>query len=48
MGKMKLNPRYNVVSIRVSDSELAKIKEIMDTRKLGKADAARIYFKAEA
>lgn len=26
MGRMKEHPRYNVISLRVSDAELAKIK----------------------
>lgn len=26
MGKMKQHPRYNVISLRVSDEELAEIK----------------------
>ena len=34
MGAMKENPRYNVVSIRVSDDELEALQEISkETRK---------------
>lgn len=29
MGKMKENPRYNVLSFRVSDEELAEIESVM-------------------
>lgn len=28
MGKMKENPRYNVLSLRVSDYELRELKEV--------------------
>lgn len=48
MGRTTENPRYNIVSIRVDDKELAKIKEIMARKDIGKADAARIFFKAGA
>jgi predicted transcriptional regulator len=34
MGAMKENPRYNVVSIRVSDDELEALQEVSkETRK---------------
>lgn len=29
MGKMKENPRYNILSVRVSDDELVRIREAM-------------------
>lgn len=29
MGKMKQHPRYNVLSFRVSDNELAEIESVM-------------------
>lgn len=29
MGKMKQHPRYNVLSFRVSDDELAEIESVM-------------------
>lgn len=29
MGRMKQNPRYNVLSFRVSDEELAVIESVM-------------------
>jgi len=31
MGKMRENPRYNVISMRISDDERATLDEIMDT-----------------
>ena len=31
MGKMRENPRYNVVSMRISDSERAVLDEVMYT-----------------
>ena len=31
MGKMRENPRYNVISMRISDDERANLEEIMYT-----------------
>jgi predicted transcriptional regulator len=31
MGKMRENPRYNVISMRISDEERATLDEIMYT-----------------
>lgn len=31
MGKMRENPRYNVISMRISDDERATLDEIMYT-----------------
>ena len=31
MGKMRENPRYNVISMRISDEERAALDEIMYT-----------------
>lgn len=36
MGRMKEHPRYNVISLRVSDAELARIKACLaDNERIG-------------
>lgn len=34
MGKMKEHPRYNIISVRISDRELAELNRIRNARPL--------------
>lgn len=34
MGRMKENPRYNIISVRISDAELAELTSISNGRAL--------------
>jgi metal-responsive CopG/Arc/MetJ family transcriptional regulator len=51
MGKMKLNPRYNLISVRISDEEQAELdaikREGMNTSDLLR-DALRLYILHQA
>ena len=45
----KENPRYNVVTVKYSDKELAEIRELMAKEKISKQEAARrLSFPKEA
>lgn len=41
MGRMRENPRYNVVSMRISDEEREILQEIMDTTHKSVSDIMR-------
>ena len=41
MGRMRENPRYNVISMRISDEERETLEMIMDTTKRSISDIMR-------
>jgi hypothetical protein len=41
MGRMRENPRYNVISMRISDEERETLEEIMNTTKKSVSDIMR-------
>ena len=41
MGRMRENPRYNVISMRISDAERETLEQIMDTTKMSVSDIMR-------
>lgn len=41
MGRMRENPRYNVISMRISDEERETLEQIMDTTKKSVSDIMR-------
>ncbi len=41
MGRMRENPRYNVISMRISDAERETLELIMDTTKKSVSDIMR-------
>jgi predicted transcriptional regulator len=50
MGRMRENPRYNVISMRISDEEREILQEIMETTQKSVSDIMReamILFKKE-
>jgi predicted transcriptional regulator len=41
MGRMRENPRYNVISMRISDEERETLQEIMQTTQKSVSDIMR-------
>jgi hypothetical protein len=41
MGRMRENPRYNVISMRISDAERETLEAIMDSTKKSISDIMR-------
>lgn len=41
MGRMRENPRYNVISMRISDEEREHLDELMDKTQLSISDIMR-------
>lgn len=41
MGRMRENPRYNVISMRISDEERETLQEIMQTTQKSMSDIMR-------
>jgi transcriptional regulator len=41
MGRMRENPRYNVISMRISDAERETLEQIMNTTKKSVSDIMR-------
>ncbi|AJE02009.1 ribbon-helix-helix protein, CopG family [Geobacter pickeringii] len=41
MGRMRENPRYNVISMRVSDEERERLQQIMETTHMSVSDIMR-------
>jgi len=41
MGRMRENPRYNVISMRISDEERETLQEIMETTQKSVSDIMR-------
>lgn len=41
MGRMRENPRYNVISMRISDEEREKLQMIMETTHKSVSDLMR-------
>ncbi len=41
MGRMRENPRYNVISMRISDEEREALQEIMQTTQMSVSDILR-------
>lgn len=41
MGRMRENPRYNVISMRISDAERETLEQIMETTKKSVSDIMR-------
>jgi hypothetical protein len=41
MGRMRENPRYNVISMRISDEERETLERIMDSTKKSISDIMR-------
>ena len=41
MGRMRENPRYNVISMRISDAERETLEAIMSTTKKSVSDIMR-------
>ena len=41
MGRMRENPRYNVVSMRISDEERQELAELMDQTHMSVSDIMR-------
>ncbi|WP_129124817.1 ribbon-helix-helix protein, CopG family [Geomonas oryzae] len=41
MGRMRENPRYNVISMRISDAERETLEQIMDTTKKSVSEIMR-------
>ena len=41
MGRMRENPRYNVISMRISDAERETLEMIMDTTQKSISDIMR-------
>ena len=41
MGRMRENPRYNVISMRISDAERETLEQIMDTTNKSVSDTMR-------
>ncbi len=41
MGKMRENPRYNVISMRISDEERDQLQQIMDATHKSVSDIMR-------
>jgi predicted transcriptional regulator len=41
MGRMRENPRYNVISMRISDEERETLQEIMQSTKKSVSDIMR-------
>ncbi|UFS72364.1 ribbon-helix-helix protein, CopG family [Geomonas sp. RF6] len=41
MGRMRENPRYNVISMRISDAERETLEEIMATTKKSVSEIMR-------
>ena len=41
MGRMRENPRYNVISMRISDAERETLEYIMDTTKKSVSEIMR-------
>jgi arsenate reductase-like glutaredoxin family protein len=41
MGRMRENPRYNVISMRISDAERETLEQIMDTTNKSVSDIMR-------
>lgn len=41
MGRMRENPRYNVISMRISDEEREALQEIMQTSQMSISDIMR-------
>jgi hypothetical protein len=41
MGRMRENPRYNVISMRISDEEREVLLEIMQTTQMSVSDIMR-------
>jgi predicted transcriptional regulator len=41
MGRMRENPRYNVISMRISDAERETLEAIMDSTKKSVSDIMR-------
>lgn len=42
MGEQKEEPRYNIVSVRLSDHEIEIINRIVDARNISSSKAARV------
>lgn len=41
MGRMRENPRYNVISMRISDEERERLQQIMETTHMSVSDIMR-------
>ena len=41
MGRMRENPRYNVISMRISDEERERLQQIMETTSMSVSDIMR-------
>ena len=41
MGRMRENPRYNVISMRISDEERETLEQIMDSTQKSVSDIMR-------
>ena len=41
MGRMSENPRYNVISMRISDEEMESLQEMMSTTRKSVSDIMR-------
>lgn len=41
MGRMRENPRYNVISMRISDAERETLEQIMNTTQKSVSDIMR-------
>ena len=41
MGRMRENPRYNVISMRISDEERETLQQIIDTTQMSVSDIMR-------
>ncbi|HJV36644.1 ribbon-helix-helix protein, CopG family [Geomonas sp.] len=41
MGRMRENPRYNVISMRISDAERETLEQIMETTQKSVSDIMR-------
>lgn len=41
MGRMRENPRYNVISMRISDEEREVLQSIVDTTQMSVSDIMR-------
>ncbi|GLI38074.1 ribbon-helix-helix protein, CopG family [Geobacter hydrogenophilus] len=41
MGRMRENPRYNVISMRISDEERDRLQQIMDATQKSVSDIMR-------
>jgi len=41
MGRMRENPRYNVISMRISDEERDRLQQIMEATQMSVSDIMR-------